>query len=84
MENNNKYLQNTMILMKTTYEDKDGNIKYNYLVPVRSWNGKKYVGELVMINSPYEHDVKDEITIKSNKSMSGEFYYTEVEELPFN
>lgn len=95
MENNNKYMQNTMIVSKTVYEDKDGNTKYNYLVPVRTYDvqKRKYVGELVIINSEYEHDIKDEIIVKSNKSqISGEIYFTEVkyenknvcdEDLPF-
>ena len=86
MENNNKYIQSTIILSKSVYEDKEGNTKYNYLVPVRKWNKEKerFVGELVLINSINEYEVKDEIVIKSNKSpITGEIYFTEYQETPF-
>ena len=82
MQNNNKYLQETLVLAKTVYEDKNGCTKYNYIVPVRKWNGTKFIAELALINSKYEHETKEEIVVKSNKSpIDNEIYFTEVDPL---
>ena len=78
MQNNNKYLQETLVLAKTVYEDKNGCTKYNYIVPVRKWNGTKFIAELVLINSTREYEVKEQITVKSNKSpITNEIYFTD-------
>ena len=88
---NNKYIQETMIINRripNNFEDKNGNTKYNYTVTITTYDPtkRKYVAKDVIISTPHEHDIKDVIFVKCNKSLKGEFYYTEVtedDELPF-
>ena len=87
MENNNKYLQETIVLTRSTYEDKEGNVKNQYTVPIIRWNKetKRFEPTLVLINSTAEHFVLDRMIVKSNKSnKTGEIYFTEHQETPFD
>ena len=83
MQNNNKYRQETRILNKTVFYDNDGNTKYTYIVFVNMWNKekKRYEPTPIYIRTINDYDFSDKITVKMNKSLKGEIYFTEVDPL---
>ncbi len=84
----NKYTQTVLVLNASSFE-KDGKETYSYIVAANVWRNDKMNMELVKIRSDIRHSVGQTIYIKSNKSESGNIWFSEVktedkliEELP--